>query len=102
MSSVKSIQAKIEQMEKLKQEIEETKKIINSVVGETIIKELKLDYEELSSKKEINKIVKMIKKNLSHDSFNNQEVSSVENNHEEIQKKNQHQPNHQSNSNRNF
>lgn len=102
MSSVKSIQAKIEQMEKLKQEIEETKKMINSIVGETLIKELKLDYEDLSSKKEINKIVKMIKKNLSHDSFNNQERNSVESNHEEIQKNDQQQPNHQSNSNRSF
>lgn len=99
MSSVKSIQAKIEQMEKLKQEIEQTKKTINSIVGETLIKELKLDYEDLSSKKEI---VKMIKKNLSHDSFNNQERNSVKSNHEEIQKNDQQQPNHQSNSNRSF
>uniref|UniRef100_UPI00344BC01C hypothetical protein n=1 Tax=Carnobacterium sp. TaxID=48221 RepID=UPI00344BC01C len=102
MSSVKSIQAKIGQMEKLKQEIEETKNSINSVVGETIIKELKLDYEDLSSKKEINRIVKMIKKNLPHDSFKNQESNSVESNHEEIQKNDQQQPNHHSNSNRNF
>lgn len=102
MSSIKNIQAKIDQMEKLKKEIEATKKNINSAVGETLIKDLGLDYEELSSKKEINKIVKKIKEKLPNDFFKNQETNSNEvkndsnnNNHNQ----NSHQ---QSNNNSNY
>ncbi|MCA9766994.1 MAG: hypothetical protein KC455_11330 [Carnobacterium sp.] len=102
MSSIKNIQAKIDQMEKLKKEIEATKKNINSALGETLIKDLNLDYEELSSKKEISKIVKKIKESLPNDFSKNQGKSSNEANIDSEQKKNIHNSHQQSNNHSNY
>jgi len=97
MNSIKNIQAKIDQMEKLKKEIEDTKKNINSAVGEILIKDLGLDYEELSSKKEINKIVKKIKEKLPDDFFKNKETNSNEIKNDSEQKINNQNSHKQSN-----
>lgn len=102
MSSIKNIQAKIDQMERLKKEIEETKKNINNVVGENLIKELKLDYEDLSSKKEINLVIKKIKECLPNDSFKIQEINSNEIKDDSHQNNNKQHSEQPSNHNRNF
>lgn len=102
MSSIKNIQAKIDQMEKLKKEIEATKKNINTALGETLIKDLNLDYEELSSKKEISKIVKKIKESLPNDFSKNQGKSSNEVNIDSEQKKNNYNSHQQSNNHSNY
>lgn len=102
MSSIKNIQAKIDQMEKLKKEIEATKKNINTALGEALIKDLNLDYEELSSKKEISKIVKKIKESLPNDFSKNQEKNSNETNIDSDQKKNNHNSHQQSNNHSNY
>lgn len=102
MSSIKNIQAKIDQMEKLKQEIEETKKNINSAVGEILIKNLDIEYEDLSSKKEINLLVKKIKGHLPNDFLKNQETSSNEMKNDSEQKNNSQYLEQQYNHNRNF
>ena len=64
MSTIKNIQKQKEQIKKLEQEIEEVKKNIDSTFGETMIKELGIDYDDLSSKKEIKEVVKKIKERL--------------------------------------
>uniref|UniRef100_UPI00344E546B hypothetical protein n=1 Tax=Carnobacterium TaxID=2747 RepID=UPI00344E546B len=102
VSSIKNIQAKIDQMEKLKKEIEETKKNINNVVGETLIKELSLDYENLSSKKEINLVIKNIKECLPNDNFKIQQINSNEIKDDSHQKNNNQHSEQPSNHNRNF
>lgn len=102
MSSIKNIQAKIEQMEKLKQEIEETKKNIDTAVGETLIKELGIRYEDLSSKKEINTMIKKIKEQLPNDFFKDQEINSNTTINDSEQDNNEKYLEQQSNHNRNF
>lgn len=102
MSSIKNIQAKIEQMEKLKQEIEETKKNIDTAVGETLIKELGIGYEDLSSKKEINTMIKKIKEQLPNDFFKDQEINSNTTINDSEQDNNEKYLEQQSNHNRNF
>ncbi|MFL2138964.1 hypothetical protein [Desemzia sp. FAM 23991] len=64
MSSLKSIQTKMEQIEKLKIEVEEAKKEIHTTFGEKFIQSLGLDYEMLSSKKDINSVVNRMVENL--------------------------------------
>lgn len=102
MSSIKNIQAKIEQMEKLKQEIEETKKNIDTAVGETLIKELGIGYEDLSSKKKINTMIKKIKEQLPNDFFKDQEINSNTTINDSEQDNNEKYLEQQSNHNRNF
>ncbi|UJF16786.1 hypothetical protein LZ578_12020 (plasmid) [Jeotgalibaca sp. MA1X17-3] len=58
MSTIKNIQKQKEQIKKLEQEIEEVKKNIDRTFGETMIKELGIEYDDLSSKKEIKEVVK--------------------------------------------
>ncbi|MGE7365453.1 hypothetical protein ACQKKE_02245 [Desemzia incerta] len=70
MSSLKNIQSKMEQIEKLKKEIEEAKTEIHTTLGKKLITSLDLDYELLSSKKEIHTVVDKIVKNLPSDLFN--------------------------------
>lgn len=54
----------MEQIEKLKTEVEEAKKEIHTSFGEKLIKSLELDYEMLSSKKDINSVVNKIVESL--------------------------------------
>lgn len=102
MSSIKNIQAKIEQMEKLKQEIEETKKNIDTAVGEILIKELGIGYEDLSSKKEINTMIKKIKEQLPNDFSKKQETNTSVTINESKQENNNQYLEQSSNHNRNF
>lgn len=60
----------MEQIEKLKNEIEEAKTEIHTTFGKKLITSLDLDYELLSSKKEINAVVDKIVKHLPNDLFN--------------------------------
>ena len=60
----------MEQIEKLKKEIEEAKTEIHTTLGKKLITSLDLDYELLSSKKDINNAVDKIVNNLPHDLFN--------------------------------
>lgn len=60
----------MEQIEKLKNEIEEAKKEINTTFGKKLIESLELDYELLSSKKDINTVVDKIVTNLPKNLFN--------------------------------
>lgn len=64
MGSLKNIQSKMEQIEKLKNEVEKAKNEINTTFGKKLIESLKLDYELLSSKKDINTLVNKIVENL--------------------------------------
>lgn len=102
MSSIKNIQAKIEQMEKLKQEIEKTKKNINAAVGENFIKELGLEYEDLSSKKEIITMIKKLKEQLPNNFFKNKELNSNTTIKDFKQDNNNQYSEQPSNHNRNF
>lgn len=69
MSSLKNIQSKMEQIEKLKNEVEKAKNEINTTFGKKLIESLELDYELLSSKKDINTLVNKIVENLPSDSL---------------------------------
>ncbi|SFH83527.1 hypothetical protein [Pisciglobus halotolerans] len=77
MSSLKSIQTKMDQIEKLKIEVEEAKKEIHTSLGERIIKSLELDYEMLSSKKDINSVVNRIVESLPDHLFTDLNNDSV-------------------------
>lgn len=65
----------MEQIEKLQAEVEETKKEIHTTLGKKLIESLDLDYELLSSKKDISfavdKIVNNLPNHLFTDSNNN-------------------------------
>ncbi len=89
MSSLKNIQSKLDQIEKLKIEVEEAKKEIHTTFGEKIIQSLGLDYEMLSSKKDINSVVNKIVESLPDYLFTdlnndpiNEDNESTELNHE--------------------
>lgn len=69
MSSLKNIQAKMEKMEKLEQEIQNTKNEIHKALGERLVQSLEIDYELLSSKKDIEAIADLISENTPKDLF---------------------------------
>ena len=60
----------MEQIEKLKNEVEKAKNEINTTFGKKLIESLELDYELLSSKKDINTLVNKIVENLPTGSLN--------------------------------
>lgn len=79
----------MDQIEKLKIEVEEAKKEIHTTFGEKIIQSLGLDYEMLSSKKDINSVVNKIVESLPDYLFTdlnndpiNEDNESTELNHE--------------------
>ena len=83
MSSLKSIQNKMEKMEKLQKEIEEAKREIQETMGKKIIELLEIDYDLLSSKKDIELVAKEIKDNIPNDLFNTSYTNTTTNNTEE-------------------
>lgn len=100
MSSLKSIQTKMEKMEKLQKEIEEAKREIQETMGKKIIELLEIDYDLLSSKKDIDLVVNEIKDNLPNNLFN---TSNTNSNSDVLEKDDITQPNNnQSNTSSNY
>jgi len=63
------ISKKLEKIEKLEKQIEEEKKTIHTNMGEELIQQLGIDYELLSTKKEIKEVVQDIKNSMNSNPF---------------------------------
>ncbi|HAR5752986.1 TPA: hypothetical protein I1486_002475 [Staphylococcus pseudintermedius] len=72
------INSKLEKLKKLEQEIQEEQNKIDSKLGNAIIKELKLDYDDLTNE-QINKISKSIIFDDSSLNTNNSELNNEDN-----------------------
>ncbi|HDP6104841.1 TPA: hypothetical protein P6W51_002521 [Staphylococcus aureus] len=72
------INSKLEKLKKLEQEIQEEQNKIDSKLGNAIIKELELDYDDLTNE-QINKISKSIIFDDSSLNTNNSELNNEDN-----------------------
>ncbi|HDE6444122.1 TPA: hypothetical protein PDR79_002730 [Staphylococcus aureus] len=72
------INSKLEKLKKLEQEIQEEQNKIDSKLGNAIIKELELDYDDLTNE-QINKISKSIILDDSSLNTNNSELNNEDN-----------------------
>ncbi|EOA9111595.1 TPA: hypothetical protein O6S24_001999 [Staphylococcus aureus] len=72
------INSKLEKLKKLEQEIQEEQNKIDSKLGNAIIKELELDYDDLTNE-QINKISKSIIFDDSSLKTNNSELNNEDN-----------------------
>ncbi|HGZ2915046.1 TPA: hypothetical protein ACOG2E_002810 [Staphylococcus aureus] len=72
------INSKLEKLKKLEQEIQEEQNKIDSKLGNAIIKELELDYDDLTNE-QINKISKSIIFDDSSLNTNNSETNNEDN-----------------------
>ncbi|HDG6021823.1 TPA: hypothetical protein PF651_002749 [Staphylococcus aureus] len=72
------INSKLEKLKKLEQEIQEEQNKIDSKLGNAIIKELELDYDDLTNE-QINKISKSIIFDDSSLDTNNSELNNEDN-----------------------
>lgn len=72
------INSKLEKLKKLEKEIQEEQNKIDSKLGNAIIKELELDYDDLTNE-QINKISKSIIFDDSSLNINNSEINNEDN-----------------------
>lgn len=97
MSRIIDIEQRIEKMEKLKQEIERSKELINIALGEELMKGLELDYGKFTSKKEVTELAQKIQENLPKDFLNKEEQEFEDEKHHSQNESIQHNNDFRSN-----
>lgn len=79
MSRIIDIEQRMKRMQKLEEEIERSKELINIALGEELMKGLGLEYGKLTSKKEVTELAQKIQENLPPDFLKDKEPTLEEN-----------------------
>lgn len=69
----------LKQQEELLERIEKEKKETHETLGEELIKQLAISYDDLATKKSIKEAVKLIKESLSSNPFTDSDETQIEN-----------------------
>lgn len=70
----------LKQQEELLERIEKEKKETHETLGEELIKQLAISYDDLATKKSIKEAVELIKESLSSNPFTDSAETQIENN----------------------
>ena len=69
----------LKQQEELLERIEKEKKETHEILGEELIKQLAISYDDLATKKSIKEAVELIKESLSSNPFTDSDETQIEN-----------------------
>jgi len=69
----------LKQQEELLERIEKEKKETHETLGEELIKQLAISYDDLATKKSIKEVVELIKESLSSNPFTDSAETQIEN-----------------------